>query len=243
MGTVFGTIYYICNIKTPMKIKRIKHWIRKNIIRWILNSIKLSLVAYLSFYLLKLTADIELIKEIWSMNERYYLATYVTIQVVVTFILYEGFGKLFEMYIYYWIGKNKEEYLIDLDKDEEKVIKKFIHMIVEVLKFFKITDLDDLSLFDDIALDKNKFREKWQKNVQIINSIAGVFILSLANLFAFNDSTILFIWLSISLVILVFLSFTFLIIYYILIENFHLINLGMKSISVSGRHNRRNKIE
>jgi hypothetical protein len=220
-----------------------KEWIRKNIFKWTLSAIRTILVAYFSYYLLKVCAEVGFIKGVWSSNERWYLASYATIQVIVTFVLYTGFGKLFELMIYRWIRKNENEMVIELEKDDEKELKKGISKILHFLKFFNVIHWEDLVEFEEINLDKEEFRKKWKNIVEIIKGVAGVLVLALTNLLIFNGSSILFIWLLAVFIALAVLSFFALLFFYILIENLHFIDAYFKGISSTGRLLRKNDVQ
>jgi hypothetical protein len=217
-----------------------KEWIKNNYLRWIFNGIKSILVAYFSYYLLKGIAEVGFIEGVWSSNERVYLASYATIQIVVTFILYTGCGKLFEHIIYRWIRSNEEELIVKLNKEDEKDIKKIVSRIAHILKFFKIINWADLVEFDGLSLDKEEFRKKWKNTVEVIKSVAGILVLALTNFLVFYDSTFIFIWLAGVFIFLSFLSIVVLLVFYFLIENLHLVNLSFKSMSATGRLIRRN---
>lgn len=212
-----------------------KNWIKQNLYKWIINGIKIILVSSLSYFFLEKLTDFDFIKKLWESNERYYLGGYVTIQAAVAFILFEGFGKLFELRIFTWIKKNEDEIQIQLDKSDHKEIERSIFGIVKFLVRYDLVDVKDLDELGTVSFDKKEFKQKWSSIIRIIKDLTGVFILALTNLLVFYGASMLFIWLTLVFISLAVISFVGLIIYYVLIENLHIVNICVNRVASSGR--------
>ncbi len=213
----------------------IRKHIKSNIVNWLFKIGKVSLVAYLSYYILKLCTGVDFIDQFWQDHERLFLASYATIQVAVTFLFYEGLGKLLDLYISKWISRNEKEMQVSLTRKDQKEVKQFVHFCFTLLLNSKAFTKDELIQLETIPIDENKYHQKWLKTKATINNCLGIVFLSLLNLWCIGLANGLFITLLIILVVAVIICVFWFMVYYVLIKNLHLINVFIIGINASGR--------
>ncbi len=216
-------------------IQKILQWCKSNWFSWLLDGIRMILVATLSYVILKECQKIIRIEDFWKENERIYLGSYVTIQIVITFLFYSLVGKLIEVLTYRWIKKNRRKYTIELERSEEKEVKEYINGIVEIVLKFNLLSETDLEIFTDISIDQEEYRKKWRQTVETIKRLFGIFILVLINVLVYPSLTDWFWWITPILIVLGFLSFVGLLIYFVIVENLRIVDLALKSVSLSSR--------
>lgn len=216
-----------------------KNYIKRNLLKWGFMLTKGTLIAYFSFYLLKAFTDLDFVNQIWMNSERYYLASYVIIQAVTGFILYEGFGKLLEWYINKWIKKNEEDMTVDISREDEREVSRFVHLCFSTLLWFRLFTPDELNHLDEFEMDGAKHAAKWNKTIWIIQNCIGIACLGLINLYLIGIGNGLFITLIVILAALIFLCGVGLIVYSVLIKNLHLINAFIRGYNVSCRMNKK----
>ena len=220
----------------------IKQYIKTNVLDWVFKGIKVFFVAYLSYYLLRLSTEFNSLNEILKNNERYYLGTYATIQVTISFILYEGIGKLLEWRIEKWIRINQVGESLKISKVEEKEIKWFVNFVFKLFLELELFTIDELEHLQEIEVDDKKRTEKWRKTLTIIKNSLGIFVLGLVTMFCAGWINALFIILIVILIGLILASFFVLVAYFILIKNLHLINIFIQGYNATRRlENRKNK--
>jgi hypothetical protein len=223
-------------------IKKAKWYVKKNYLTWGFTITKGFLVSYISFFLLKYLTHFGFVIDFWEINEKYYLTTYVSLQFVVGFILYELIGYVVGLAIYSFI-KQKRMYLnMQMHIQEKKSFVKFLILVTKIFMFFGAINNKDLERLDEIATTEKEFNIKWNNTIKLVKSVLGILILSIgAWVITWNQNV--WFWIAVVyLVAIIVTSVVFLICYYLIIRNIKFINSIISSYNISNRIVRKDKL-
>ncbi|MFN8415453.1 MAG: hypothetical protein U0U66_03875 [Cytophagaceae bacterium] len=193
-------------------MKYLLNLVKEKWIEWLINGVRSALLSVVSYYLLKLVLKIDILEEFLNHEEKHIISTYILINTVTGFILFESAGILIE---YFFNKKNNNKYFSIFDsslilKDLKKFYIIFFKFLIKV-NLITEKDLDDFEIELDINLPKVLLYSK---------KICGLFIICIPASLIFYDFTYLAIWISIISFSLAFFSVLVLYILYALKINF-----------------------
>lgn len=223
-------------------IKKAKWYIKKNYLTWGFTITKGFLVSYISFFLLKYLTHFGFVIDFWEINEKYYLTTYVSLQFVVGFILYESIGYFVGLALYSFIKKNRKYLNMQMHIEEKKSFVKLLILITKVYIFFGAITTKELEKLDEIETTEQQFNTKWNNTIKLVKSVLGILILSFAASIITWSQTFWF-WIALAyLLTIIFWSIVFLICYYLIVRNVKFINSIISSYNMSNRIVKKDKL-
>lgn len=214
-----------------------KKSIKSKLWKYIILGLKLYLVSYLSYYLLKLIEGNSYIEELLSGNERAFLRAYTTIQFIVTALGFIGTGYIIEFFVKRWIKNNDSDIVVSVNRNEERDLRTFTFFIITALLKIRLISISDLEGFEEMELDPRKRNAKWRSTIKIIKDIFGILVLSIATFLALWGTGKLYAIIISILSLLIILTIIGLRLAYVIINNPILFNTFIRGIKISHRKN------
>ena len=186
----------------------------ENYWKWILEIPKRLMIAYISYTILTNLTKVNLVIDFWAKSQRYYLASYVSILLVVGLVFYEGIGFIIELGLNNWIKNNRTK---EKNLKDKRALSEILKYSLGVVRFLSKDILNELDQFDakDVLSNHNL-----KKTIQIIKGVLGFAVLGFVSEIIYwkSQPAYFFIgaWILISLI---FLSTIILIAFYVIIDN------------------------